>query len=45
MANKYHTKLRNKTSQMMFKIADAFKSRGMKPKPKPKPKFNKGGKV
>ena len=45
MANKYHTQLRNKASKMIFKIADAFKSRGMKPKPKPKPKFNKGGKV
>jgi hypothetical protein len=43
MANKYHTQLRNKASKMIFKIADAFKSRGMKPKPKPK--FNKGGKV
>jgi len=50
MANKYHTQLRNKASKMIFKIADAFKSRGKEPsagviKIKPKKRFNRGGKV
>jgi len=51
MANKYHTQLRNKASKMIFKIADAFKSRGREPsdidkiKIKPKKRFNRGGKV
>ena len=51
MANKYHTQLRNKASKMIFKIADAFKSRGKepseweRPKIKPKKRFNRGGKV
>ena len=51
MAKKYHTQLRNKASKMIFKIADAFKSRGKSPaewdRPviKPKKRFNKGGKV
>ena len=50
MANKYHTQLRNKASKMIFKIADAFKSRGKDIsagviKIKPKKRFNRGGKV
>ena len=50
MANKYHTQLRNKASKMIFKIADAFKSRGKGIsegviKIKPKKRFNRGGKV
>ena len=43
MANKYHYQNMTGIKKTIFKIADAFKSRGMKPKPKPK--FNKGGKV
>ena len=45
MTNKYHYQNMTGIKKTIFKIADAFKSRGMKPKPKPKPKFNKGWKV
>ena len=41
MTNKYHYQNMTGIKKTIFKIADAFKSRGMKPKPK----FNKGGRV
>ena len=51
MANKYHYQNMKGIKKAIFKIADAFKSRGKSPaewdRPviKPKKRFNKGGKV
>ena len=51
MANKYHTKLRNKASAKIFKIAGGVLNRNKASKElfkkvnKPKKRFNRGGKV
>ena len=51
MTNKYHTKLRNKASAKIFKIAGGVLNRNKASKEmfkkanKPKKRFNRGGKV
>ena len=51
MTNKYHYQNMTGIKKTIFKIADAFKSRGIKPKEwdkpviKPKKRFDRGGKV
>ena len=50
MTNKYHYQNMTGIKKTIFKIADAFKSRGKEPsagviKIKPKKRFNRGGKV